>query len=196
MTEIYKQVKKFPYLYLVSNLGNVKSLPKGDGNGNRERILIPDTSTPYLRVTLSDNGKTVRVPIHVLVAQSFIPNPDNKPFVNHKDLDKRNNNVSNLEWCTQSENAQHAYLNGVLTGIQKGADALKVKAFQCNSSKGLLIYKDNFITVFSKPLKNNPTKNHWYFKYHCSICRSVSELRVDSKRLNKTSCKSCNKLNK
>ena len=69
----------------------------------------------YTRVRIENENlpKIVRTTIHRLVAEAFIPNPDNKPQVNHKDLNKQNNHYSNLEWCTQSENMKHAYKNGV-----------------------------------------------------------------------------------
>jgi len=67
----------------------------------------------YYYVCLSKNGKVRKFKVNRLVAQAFIPNPDNKPFVNHIDGDKLNNNVNNLEWCTQSENMLHAYKYGL-----------------------------------------------------------------------------------
>ena len=72
-------------------------------------------STGYSHVTLCNNGQHHQTSVHRLVAQGFIPNPDNKPMVNHIDGDKSNNNIDNLEWCTQSENMHHAYR----TGLQK-----------------------------------------------------------------------------
>ena len=63
----------------------------------------------YLRVTLSKHSKTKRFQVHRLVAKAFIPNPENKPCVNHIDGNPSNNNVNNLEWCTYSENELHSY---------------------------------------------------------------------------------------
>lgn len=71
--------------------------------------LKPDTSTPYLRVTFCIDGKISRHSIHRLVAETYIPNPQNKSEVNHKDLDKLNNHYSNLEWVSKQENTIHAY---------------------------------------------------------------------------------------
>lgn len=67
----------------------------------------------YLRIQLWEHGKCHFVSIHRLIAETFIPNPDNKPFVNHIDGNKQNNRVENLEWCTQQENIKHAWATGL-----------------------------------------------------------------------------------
>lgn len=67
----------------------------------------------YRAVELCINNNRYTVGVHRLVALAFIPNPENKPEVNHKDRNRSNNNVDNLEWVTQSENVAHAYRNGV-----------------------------------------------------------------------------------
>ena len=67
----------------------------------------------YYHVLLTENGIEKNHLIHRLVATAFIPNPDNKPQVNHKDGNKLNNNLDNLEWCTNRENAKHSYENGL-----------------------------------------------------------------------------------
>lgn len=73
------------------------------------------TKAGYLRVVLYlKNGSKIRESVHRLVAKEFIPNPENKPFVNHKDGNKINNCVDNLEWVTPKENGQHASENGLL----------------------------------------------------------------------------------
>ena len=95
--------------YLVSNKGQVKSLKY-----NEERILKHSIDRKgYHRVHLSINGKQKFYQVHRLVALAFIPNPDNKPQVNHKDGNKDNCCVSNLEWNTNGENGKHAYKMGL-----------------------------------------------------------------------------------
>lgn len=133
MTEIFLPVKGYEGLYEVSNFGNVKSLPKGDGNGFRERILVQEVysggGTKYRRVSLSANGIVKRFQVHRLVADCFLDNQHNKPFVNHIDNNGENNNVCNLEWCTHSENMIHAQKQGRLFESQKkGGIASSVSA--------------------------------------------------------------------
>ncbi|MBQ6004894.1 MAG: NUMOD4 motif-containing HNH endonuclease [Selenomonadaceae bacterium] len=95
--------------YQVSNFTRIRSLYRG-----KVRIIKPDIiHTGYLRVTLYKDGKTKSYYVHVLVAKAFIPNPENKPCVNHRDGNKQNNAIDNLEWVTQSENARHAYETGL-----------------------------------------------------------------------------------
>lgn len=96
--EIWKDVVGYEGLYKVSNLGRIRSLKSN-------KIIKPyKKRNGYLRAYLSRKN----VYIHRVVAQAFIPNLQNKEEVNHKDLDKTNNNVENLEWCTKRENMQHA----------------------------------------------------------------------------------------
>ena len=77
------------------------------------------SSVGYIRVELWADGKGRKYLLHRLLAQAFIPNPENKPQVNHIDGDKRNNRLSNLEWVTQSENQIHAYRTGLQKGYRK-----------------------------------------------------------------------------
>lgn len=109
MKEIWVNIKECDG-YQISNLGRVKSTKY-----KKEKILSNRKSGEYLGISLylgSDNAGHKRCYIHRLVAEHFIDNPDNKNQINHKDGDKHNNVVSNLQWCTGSENIKHAYRMG------------------------------------------------------------------------------------
>lgn len=110
MIEEWKDIEGYEGLYQVSNLGRVKR-SKGKYMKS-ERILMLFINTPgYLQVMLCKNNKCKKFTVHRLVANAFIPNPENKPQVNHIDEDKTNNKVSNLEWVTAKENVNHGTRN-------------------------------------------------------------------------------------
>lgn len=116
MQEIWKDIKDFEGVYQVSNLGNVKSVGRyisaGVGANHQyqyinEKILRLNGGGKYVQVVLSKDGKTYGRLVHRLVAQAFIPNPNNLPCVNHKDENPKNNCVNNLEWCTYKYNNEY-----------------------------------------------------------------------------------------
>lgn len=110
--EYFKPVVGYEGLYEVSNLGRVKSLYlKGK---RRDKIMHPQANIKYtyLQITLRKNGVRKKFPVHRLVAKAFIPPIPDKPFVNHIDCNKQNNNVENLEWCNNQENIQHSFIYG------------------------------------------------------------------------------------
>lgn len=110
MEEEWKPIKGYEGIYEVSNMGRVKSLHRSQG-----RILKQYTQdNGYVKVNLSKNGTHNTKRVHRLVATAFIPNPHNKPEVNHIDGNKENNNVDNLEWCTREYNVRHAFHNGLM----------------------------------------------------------------------------------
>lgn len=109
--EQWKQIKEFPN-YEVSNFGNIRSVGRFVKNSiacwwvdGQELKKIPNSSG-YYRVLLYKDGKRKRVFVHRIVATEFIDNPLSKPCVNHLDNDPKNNNASNLEWCTHKENTE------------------------------------------------------------------------------------------
>ena len=106
--EEWRDIPGYESFYQVSNLGNVRSI-----RFNKVRNMKSWDSHGYRAVELCINNNRYIVGVHQLVALAFIPNPGNKPEVNHKDRNRSNNNVENLEWVTQSENIAHAYRNGV-----------------------------------------------------------------------------------
>ena len=120
MKEIWKDITGYEGYYQISNIGRVKSLARPvynkDGCVQRYKpeTIKKNKVTPdgYYHITLSVNciNKTFR--IHRLVAQEFIPNPDNLPEVNHKDFDRKNNCVDNLEWCTHEDNVNSSVKEG------------------------------------------------------------------------------------
>lgn len=112
--EVWKQVVGYEGYYEVSDHGRVRSVDRtvkcrGIGMRSLESKMRPaqKRANGYLFVSLCKNGTHKMLSIHRLVAEAFIPNPDNLPYVNHKDETKTNNNVDNLEWCTASYNATY-----------------------------------------------------------------------------------------
>lgn len=112
MTEQWLDVAGYEGFYQVSNLGRVKTVQRYEPKRKRiiqEKIRTLVAVHGYLYCELWKEGKHKRYAVHRLVATAFIPNPKGKAQVNHIDGDKSNNAVTNLEWCTASENEQHAF---------------------------------------------------------------------------------------
>lgn len=117
--EVWKPVKGYEQLYEVSNLGRVRSCANKTTfsmkHGKRtwkQRILKQKSDKQsYKRVTLYKDKKQKTFLVHRLVAEAFLPNPENKPIINHKDGNPPNNEWTNLEWCTYRDNLMHAFAN-------------------------------------------------------------------------------------
>ena len=116
--EEWRDIRGYEGKYQVSNLGRVKSLKDTHGN-YREKILKPRNSHEYLSVVLCKNSKSKTYTIHRLVAMHFIENPNNYPEVNHKDENKQNNRVENLEWCDRKYNCNYGTYNKRLSEKRK-----------------------------------------------------------------------------
>ena len=134
--EIWRPIEGYEGLYEVSNTGRVRSVDRyvktcyGSYRLYKGKVLsLVITSYGYFVVSLHFNGKQNTIKVHRIVAQAFIPNPDNLPEVNHKDEVKTNNNVDNLEWCDSKYNNSYGskierqkktnIQNGLWTGLSK-----------------------------------------------------------------------------
>lgn len=109
MTEIWKDIEGYENLYRVSNLGRVKSL--NYRRTGKEKIIKLGIIKGYLCAHLCKDGKQKQYLIHRLVATAFILNPNNLLEINHKDEDKTNNRVENLEWCSRHYNINYGHRN-------------------------------------------------------------------------------------
>lgn len=114
MEEVWKNIINFEDYYQISNYGRVKSLERIIFRKNnttyfqKERIMkLTTNKNGYLYITLRKNNKVKTFLVHRLVAQAFISNPNNLPEINHKDEDKTNNRIENLEWCTNLYNENY-----------------------------------------------------------------------------------------
>lgn len=113
--EIWKEIPGYEGCFEVSNLGNFRSKDRkvpsrwgGFRNYPGKPLKVENMGDGYCRIVLMKDASKKRFMCHRLVAMTFIPNPDNLPYVNHKDGNRSNNCVDNLEWCNQSQNERHA----------------------------------------------------------------------------------------
>ena len=188
----WRPIKGYEGLYEVSNTGEIKSLPKVRKNGSgyyiqKEKLLRQsNTTTGYKKVELVKDGKRKSLKVHRLVAQAFIPNPQNKPQVNHLDGNKINNNVSNLEWATISENVQHGYDTGLNSNKYILDEEKVIKLYQ--EGKGLKDVAKEFgcsTTVIQRILKDNNIVSHpsgGINKYHLENINLEKELQSKTYR--------------
>jgi len=164
--EIWKDIERYEGLYQVSNLGRVRSLARENGYGSRKETRLRKFKiSRYGRaeIVLSKNKKLKNYFVHRLVAKAFIPNPFNKPCVNHKDGNPLNNRVENLEWVTYKENDLHARKNKLYGGEKNNTAKLK--------EKDVVFIRENFGKFSYKELAKmfDITPNHIYkiIKKYC-----------------------------
>ena len=146
--EVWRPVRNFEGLYEVSNLARVRSVDRivrganavSDSYATRRkgRILKPAMATNgYLFVVLCKDGKHTQTTVHRLVAEAFVPNPDNLPEINHKDENKTNNLPSNLEWCDRKYNVNYG------TSIDRRAPKLFKRVEQLTMDGRHVAYYDS-----------------------------------------------------
>lgn len=136
MQEVWKDIKDYEGSYQVSNLGRIKRIAlytnqyKKQWKSNKILNTNHTDLRGYCHVVLCKDGISHCYKVHRLVAQAFIPNPDNLPQINHIDGNKVNNSVDNLEWCTASENMYHSYRKL----HRKSAVAKKINQYDLNNN--------------------------------------------------------------
>ena len=163
-TEIWRDVVGYENLYKISNLGNVMSLKR-----KKPKLLKPGKDgNGYLFVILSNHNKYLKeIKVHRLVAQAFLPNPNNLPQVNHKDENKTNNRVENLEWCTQQYN-----LNFGTAPDRRSKKLSKILKNRKDQSKPVLQYDKNDIFINEYPsIKDAQRKTGVHQGNICMVCR-------------------------
>ncbi|MEI9911743.1 MAG: NUMOD4 domain-containing protein [Bacteroidota bacterium] len=130
--EVWKPVLQYEGFYEISNKGVVRGVERtvSFSQGSRiirSRVLCTRLNNcGYIELRLSKNSITKTKFPHVLLAQAFIPNPENKPFVNHKNGIKTDIRLENLEWSTHSENIKHAYQIGLFSGMKKETPVIDI----------------------------------------------------------------------
>jgi hypothetical protein len=139
MMEEWRDAVGYEGYYQISSHGKVRSISSGN-----EMSIFSD-NRGYQRVALRKNGFQKKIRVHRLVCISFLPNPDNKPFVNHKDGNPSNNNIENLEWVTNSENVRHAYTVLGKNGPNKGKFG---KLNHKSKAVKMIDYAGNVIRIF------------------------------------------------
>lgn len=188
LNEIWKDTKEFPELYEVSNFTRIRRKKRtyygGIGHGWRNqspKILTQHIhKSGYVQAALIIDGKPICKKIHRLVANAFIPNPDNLPQVNHLDANKQNNYPYNLEWTSGKENTIHAKEAGLLirsieskakmtghkkTVIQKDLNGNFIAEWSCikEGAKSCgMAYRSIYLALYGKT--NKPKRFLWEFK--------------------------------
>ena len=146
MSDIWFDIPGFKNIYQISRSGHVlaleKTLKSSRGNGIvlRKQKLIKDRPDKdgYRIISLSKNKEAFTLKIHRLLGIVFIDNPENKPQINHKNRIKYDNNLSNLEWVTQSENMLHSYRNGTRKSIMNGMNPYSKTVYKYDLNKNLI----------------------------------------------------------
>lgn len=161
LNEEWRDIQGYEGRYEVSNYGRVKRLMKWSGNrfidqGNILRRRI--NTCGYVHVLLCNREQKSKT-VHRLVAQAFIPNIDKLPQVNHKDGNKQNNRVDNLEWCNNSQNIKHAYIMGLekpnVLGKFGGNSPYHKEVLQIDKNDNSIIQKWESIADASRKLNIN-----------------------------------------
>ena len=143
MQEIWKDVPNFEN-YQISNLGNVFSKKRN------KQLYISHNDKGYCYAQFYKNGKGYHLRLHRIVANLFLPNPNNLPEVNHIDGNKENNCVDNLEWCDRKHNMQEAFNNGLIPPRKENKGSFPRKTIEQYNLNNELLRKYNSISEASR----------------------------------------------
>lgn len=140
LTEEWRDIRGFAGLYQVSNFGRVRSLGRKVSRRYTSTIILKQYLQPngYLFVRISKDGKYTNKLVHRLVAEAYLPNPDNLPQVNHKDEDKTNNIVSNLEWVSAKRNSNYGTRNSRIGGLLTNCESTSRRIAQYTKNMELV----------------------------------------------------------
>lgn len=164
--EIWKDIKGYEGIYQISSFGRVISLNFNQKKSKGFLKVILNRRYPY--VDLSKNNIVKHKSIHRLVAEAFLENKEGKPTVNHKDGNKLNSNLDNLEWATYSENNKHAHF----TGLNKISDKCRMINGERSSKSGQKVFKYSLEGVFicDYPSQSEAARQNNIHQSNISMC--------------------------
>lgn len=165
--------------YYISNKGRVKSTRYLGKEGKVRILKSSEDAKGYLRITLRADGDVKNCKIHRLVAEAFLDNPEGKTEVNHKDGNKKNNFVENLEWCTSHENIKHAYDNGLKENNRAFAKVL-------GNTKGKEVLA-KYMEAHKTPVEATNIKTGEVFKFS-SQTEAAQKLNLEQANICKVLC--------
>lgn len=180
MQELIMDVVGYEGKYQITSTGKVFSQPNGSNKTRRELKQERSTRklTTYCRVTLCNEYEIKRFQVHRLVCAAFLPNPENKPYVNHIDNDGTNNNLDNLEWCTLKENMKHSEVQGrQAKSHAAGGIAMGLITSEQAMSKLTHLLGERLI---STELFNIHGSRRRLVTYRCKYCNNTYTRRFDT----------------
>lgn len=190
MLEVWRDVVDFEGYYQISNYGNVKTVERYDQKRKRvipERLRKPVCIHGYLYCELWKNGNHQRRAIHRMVATAFLPIADGQTEVNHKDGNKANNCVVNLEWCTHSENQTHAYRTLLKTPYNRaGENNPMYGKHQTEKAKALIsaVHKGRKHTEETRVKMSAAHKGKKFTQTHkANLGKSISETKKGQRKM-------------
>lgn len=173
-TEIWKPIPGWEDLYKISNTGKVLSI-------KNNRIIKNMIKNGYENIEFWKNNKRKHMSVHRLIAEAFIPNPENKPHINHINSIRNDNRIENLEWCTPKENIQHSHKFGGAKTYNESKKGKKVPQFEKLRTKGWLNDKSKHLDLFDSNMnfiKTIPSQGEAAKLFNCKKCIVAKRLKT------------------